>query len=312
MSTVRIRHSQLETDRPSTKRMSCDRQVCTLTLPTWLHWHVVESFDVYYAYSIVIQQNSEFGWKMGKKLASKAKNPSQPSSSALASSIRQNASTFPSSLFMDPPKKPLSYKTLLKDYIWTVDNVLSPTECQNWINYMEQDAAKQVEYTQQRATRYMAARECYRLQRNDSETARRIFERIPKALLSILPPDTPAVACNPNIRLYKYCPGHSFGIHIDESNMISSSSILCGGNAATQHSTMMMTRVTVLIYLSECQGGATRFQAPHNNDQRDICYAPKTGSMLLHLHGDDCLPHQGDVVQAGIKYVLRSDLVYAR
>ena len=240
--------------------------------------------------------------KMAKKVPSKATKASEKlvsSASASATKNKQPSSNFPQSLFSNPPKTPSPYVTLLKDFIWTVDNILSARECQDWIDYMEHYDS--LEYTQHRANRYMAARECFRLQKDDPITAQCIFDRIPKSLLSMLIPNTTQpVACNPNIRLYKYCKGHSFGMHVDESNTIS--------NGSSSGSKPMTTRITVLIYLSECQGGATRFRV---SGRKEIAYAPKTGSMLLHLHGDDCLPHQGDVVQGGIKYVLRTDLVYA-
>lgn len=35
------------------------------------------------------------------------------------------------------------------------------------------------------------------------------------------------------------------------------------------------------------------------------------GLALLHRHGDDCLLHEGRPVVKGIKWVLRSDLMYA-
>jgi len=38
--------------------------------------------------------------------------------------------------------------------------------------------------------------------------------------------------------------------------------------------------------------------------------APSTGMALLHKHGDDCLLHEGKVVKAGIKYLLRSDVIF--
>jgi hypothetical protein len=40
--------------------------------------------------------------------------------------------------------------------------------------------------------------------------------------------------------------------------------------------------------------------------------APAPGLALLHLHGEDrCLEHEGAEVQQGVKYVLRSDVVFA-
>ena len=39
---------------------------------------------------------------------------------------------------------------------------------------------------------------------------------------------------------------------------------------------------------------------------------PQPGLALLHKHGDYCLEHEGVAVTAGIKYVLRSDVVFQR
>ena len=63
--------------------------------------------------------------------------------------------------------------------------------------------------------------------------------------------------------------------------------------------------MTVLIYLSECEGGATRFEG-------DVAFAPRSGALLVHVHGEDrCLEHEADPVDGGTKYVLRTDLVYS-
>lgn len=37
---------------------------------------------------------------------------------------------------------------------------------------------------------------------------------------------------------------------------------------------------------------------------------PEPGLALLHMHGDDCLEHEGAEVLSGVKYVLRSDILY--
>ena len=38
---------------------------------------------------------------------------------------------------------------------------------------------------------------------------------------------------------------------------------------------------------------------------------PEAGLALLHKHGDDCLLHEGRPVTTGVKYVLRSDVIFA-
>ena len=60
----------------------------------------------------------------------------------------------------------------------------------------------------------------------------------------------------------------------------------------------------MLIYLNSCGDGATKFEG-------DVEFAPTPGALLLHVHGDDCLVHEGAQVESGEKYILRTDLVYA-
>ena len=171
-------------------------------------------------------------------------------------------------------------QTLLDGYLWILPDFLSPSECQEWINYMEASGPTLLE---QRATRRMASRSCWRHSVQSPSTAQALFQRLPV-------PN--AVACNPNIRLYKYTKGQCFGAHVDESNEIAG---------------VGRTFWTALVYLSDCGGGATRFQQPLG--QGEIAFAPQVGTLLLHLHGDDCLVHSADAVTSGVKYVLRTDVV---
>jgi len=118
------------------------------------------------------------------------------------------------------------------------------------------------------------------------------------------------VACNGNIRIYKYEKGMSFGRHYDGSSDIDR---FAGS-----------TELTVLIYLSSCRGGATRFHPPqqtggrgkknrkgNESEGRGVAFIPEAGSILMHMHGDRCLEHEADPVIKGIKYVLRTDIVFA-
>jgi len=201
----------------------------------------------------------------------------------------------------------LKAETLLPGYIWLIRDFMTDDECQKWIRFVEE--SKELDQMEQRGTRYLAARRCSRLQRNDPQTASRLFDRANHICqgLSIHGFDkdgsTEIVGCNPNLRVYRYDPGDAFGKHIDESNIVPG---------------MGVTKLTVLIYLSSCIGGATRFDPPpstsfwcNQNATKDIAFEPVAGTMLLHLHGDDCLLHQADPVSKGVKYVLRTDMVYA-
>ena len=236
----------------------------------------------------------------GSKAKAKSSNAATTSKNKKGSKpTNDEPSVFPASLLLDRQKKPVRLEELLPGYIWVLHDFFSPKECQAWIYYLETDVASRMELMQQRGTRYLAHRECHRFQADDPVMAHRLFVRLIAALkqqvgnadvTSILPsvPGHAPVTCNPNSRLYQYTKGMSFGRHIDESCRVPG---------------VGDTRLTIVIYLSSCQGGATCFE--HN-----VAFAPQVGALLLHVHGEDCLLHEAQAVEAGIKYVLRTDLVY--
>lgn len=40
-------------------------------------------------------------------------------------------------------------------------------------------------------------------------------------------------------------------------------------------------------------------------------FSPKQGACLVHGHGRQCLLHEGAAVTSGVKYLLRTDVMYA-
>jgi hypothetical protein len=219
--------------------------------------------------------------------------------------------SFPLELLASSAKEeqpPLKLEQLVQGYpVWIVSNFFSSVECQKWIQFCEESGG--LDYTALPATMYTAHRKCFRMQdKCNKNLADRLYLRLissgimNKLKTSLKPPkrkvankfENPA-GFNPNLRLYKYSSGHSFGKHIDESNIVES---------------MGHTEITVLIYLSECKGGATRFY-PTYDDEDSFYFDPVPGTMLLHVHGDDCLEHEADPVLEGLKYILRTDVVFA-
>ena len=103
-----------------------------------------------------------------------------------------------------------------------------------------------------------------------------------------------------NIRFYRYKPGQRFAKHVDDSERLPDG---------------RCTGYTLLIYLNGSgakgaglQGGETVFYGEQGQKLRAV--RPRCGMALLHLHGDECLEHEGAEVRAGAKYVLRSDVVF--
>lgn len=224
-----------------------------------------------------------------------------------------------------PPISP-EIAELYPHHVYVSRNFLSPSECQLWIDAVEQNnVGGGFESVCHAATRYIAQRECGRIQMVDARVADALYDRMRPIVTQVADKvgvthcDTTygPVALNENIRLYKYDKGMSFGRHFDGSNGVPSL-------GETAH-----TEITVLVYLSGCRGGATRFYPPSSSaagstkkktkkqkkegsESKDgIAFVPEQGAVLLHVHGDRCLEHEADPVLDGIKYVLRTDVVYA-
>lgn len=212
-----------------------------------------------------------------------------------SSSLLSIPSTFPPSLLL--PSFKVQYQQPLKPIVpgavYTAPSFLSQQECLAWIHYVECDTSNRMIYTKYPASRSMAQRECFRWQRQDWTMADALFDRMSCFMIqleSVVPQQRP-MAANGNLRVYKYERGMSFGKHVD-------------GNERTDRGT---TQMTVLIYLSTCVGGATRF---HYGRRQEVISEVEEGKILFHIHGDRCLEHEADAVQKGVKYVLRTDLVF--
>ncbi len=87
-----------------------------------------------------------------------------------------------------------------------------------------------------------------------------------------------------SLRFYRYAPGQRFKMHKDGPWLESG----------------LFSKLTFMVYLNDdFAGGETDF--------RDFKITPKTGSALLFVHDTW---HEGAAVSDGVKYVLRSDVLY--
>lgn len=245
------------------------------------------------------------------------KDKNKPASAAAAATKKPKLNDLPSAF---PPlllknkngtKSATSTKihALHKDDVFASPHFLDADECRAWIDFCESVGMEKVAHP---ATRWIAHRECARLQLNDTAMADRLYSRMQETILPqiswqldnvISSPSSKnyrPVGCNENLRLYRYDKGMSFGKHVDGSHPVKR---FDNGN----------TEITVLIYLSSCVGGATRFYPPRasSNKKNSFAFDPQPGAILFHVHGDRCLEHEADPVQQGVKYVLRTDIVYS-
>jgi hypothetical protein len=143
-----------------------------------------------------------------------------------------------------------------------------------------------------------AARFNDRLLITDADAAGNLWNQLRNVLLyeyndeMVLNEFNDAKGLNPQLRVYRYTKGHHFGKHYDESVRVGK---------------LGRTKWTLLIYLSggeELLGGDTIFY----EGMQSLAVHPVPGLALLHRHGDMCLLHEAQLVSAGVKWVLRSDV----
>ena len=177
--------------------------------------------------------------------------------------------------------------TTLSPHIFTVRGFLTPAECQYWIERTESAGYEEAKITvgrKQVMAKGIRNNERYILE--DTALERQLWERVKEYVPQKLRISS-AIGLNERFRFYKYQPGHRFKPHKDGSYI---------------RNINEWSEYTFMVYLNEgMEGGATNFD--------DISVFPEPGMALIFKHD---LLHEGAEVTAGVKYVLRSDVMYRR
>lgn len=169
--------------------------------------------------------------------------------------------------------------------IWTIDNFLSPSECESLILFSEQRGYQEATVSLPEGAKMIKGiRNNYRLLYQDAQLAQKYWER----LLAHCPAqigEVVATGLNDQFRLYKYADNQRFKRHID---------------GRFRKSGQEESRITFMVYLNDdFTGGETKF------DQ--VTIQPKAGTALCFIHE---LKHEGCPVPTGTKYVIRTDVMY--
>ncbi|EYF02969.1 prolyl hydroxylase family protein [Chondromyces apiculatus] len=178
------------------------------------------------------------------------------------------------------------------DRLFTLSSVLSAEECEHLIQRAEgvgfADAPVTVGVNKFRMAPDI--RNNLRVMVDAPEDAAWLWARIEPFVPASFG-DFYAVGLNERLRYYRYQAGQFFDWHRDGSFMRSRDE---------------QSMLTVLFYLNDgFAGGTTDFM----DGDGDLCVPPQRGGALLFMHQ---LSHRGAPVLAGTKYVLRSDVMYAR
>lgn len=171
--------------------------------------------------------------------------------------------------------------------IFTVDNVLSEAECRELIDLTENDGYKSAPITTRRGFVHKPeVRNNTRVIDDNPERAEWLFGKIKQHLPEKIW-NWKLIGLNERFRFYKYVPGEYFKWHFDGSY---------------DRSPIEKSHLTVLIYLNgDCEGGETAF----DDEIRGV--VPEPGKMLVFSHP---IRHQGCEVRSGVKYVMRTDVMY--
>ena len=171
--------------------------------------------------------------------------------------------------------------------VWTVPDVLSAEECRGLIARIEDAGCAPAPITTGAGfVMRPDIRNNERVVIDDEALAAHLFARVAPHV----PPTVSGcdvVSANERLRCYRYSQGQRFAPHYD------------GAFVRTAEET---SRLTFMVYLNDdFAGGSTNFL----DLERRI--EPRTGMALLFQH---FLLHEGSEVTSGVKYVVRSDVMY--
>ncbi|CAM9795938.1 unnamed protein product, partial [Scytosiphon promiscuus] len=192
-------------------------------------------------------------------------------------------------------------KRVYANTILSIESLLSPRECAAWIRYGEEEGFERSFHTQ---TSEIAHRDNGRITLHSAEVASALFARVGPFVPTEMDGRT-AVACNSNIRIYRYAVGQRFGKHIDESVEDESGHLSQGSDGAVGGDIGPGEEGAPL------RGGETVFYKGNYGGKIAASFSPRRGACLVHGHGRQCLLHEGAAVTSGVKYLLRTDVMYA-
>jgi predicted 2-oxoglutarate/Fe(II)-dependent dioxygenase YbiX len=190
-----------------------------------------------------------------------------------------------------------SLQWLAKD-VGTVSAFFSPEECDACIRLSESVGFEMAPVTTERGVVIMEdLRNNDRVMSDDSERAAELWQRIAALAPQRVDRRWYSVGVNERFRFYRYDVGQQFDWHAD---------------GYFERDNRERSFFTLMIYLNEdFEGGATLFSARHSTPDAfvNLRVKPATGLALLFRHP---LVHKGQSVTRGRKYVLRTDIMYAR
>ena len=179
-------------------------------------------------------------------------------------------------------------KKELHPQIFVIENFLTDEECDYYIELTKDKVFEEAKINMgDRQMMSKGVRNNDRLMIFDNNLAANLFQKAVKFLPQTYE-DHWVLDFNEMFRIYKYSSGQRFKMHRDGSYIRNENE---------------KSFYTFLIYLNDdFEGGETEFE-------NLFTVAPKKGSALVFYHP---LRHEGKSLISGLKYVLRTDVMYSK
>lgn len=182
----------------------------------------------------------------------------------------------------------MDFQTLdLGNGIFSVESFLTVEECNQLIRESEEKGYQEAKINTSFGEQDLkTVRNNERILFDDYDLAKSLFEKLKPLLPAEIDFWKPS-GLNEKFRFYRYSGQQYFKWHVDGS---------------FKRDYFEVSKLTVLFYLNDdYEGGETEFEG--------FSVTPKTGMLLIFPHK---LRHQGAPLLQGTKYVLRSDVMYAK
>ncbi len=165
--------------------------------------------------------------------------------------------------------------------LWIVEDVFSPQECAEFISFIEKSSP-------QLATNNPIYRNQDRVIIDSPTKSQTLFHRLRPSLPTEIE-KYKLYGLNERLRMYRYRAGQKFEPHMDHWYQPNESQI-------SLHS--------VLVYFNDdFEGGETRF-----SEQIEETVIPKPGRVAIFQHK---IRHEGCIVRSGVKYCMRTDIIFS-
>jgi prolyl 4-hydroxylase len=169
--------------------------------------------------------------------------------------------------------------------LFLIEEFLTPAECDQYILWSEQKGYEEAKVSiNGQQVMVKGARNNDRITFIDFDLTAKIWEKFRPFAVNHFG-NSEVTGLNEMLRFYRYTPGQRFKKHLDGSYV---------RNAEEA------SYFTFMIYLNDdFEGGYTTFDTH--------AVKPVKGNALVFYHG---MRHAGDEVKSGVKYVLRTDVMY--